>query len=412
MLEILLLKDFLIAFLLGTLIGLEREYAQYKGNYSSFAGIRTFPLIALSGAVFAYFGKLISIWILLSGIIIFSSLIIVAYYSASIKAKYHGITTAMAALIAFFVGILSIYDTNNLAVIIAVITTILLYARTFLHHFAQRIEKKELIDTLKFIVIAFVILPFLPNKNYGPYGIFNPFLIWLMIVLISGISFIGYILMKWFKEKGMVLTGIFGGLVSSTMLTTSFAQSSKKNKHLTDVLILGVILANGIMFLRILVIVFAINRSLLIKMLLPMIILTISSIILAYLCYRKVKKHKNLEVNISSPLTLWPALKFGIFFALIIVVVKITSVYLSYKGIYAVSALSGIINADAITVSLSQLAKKELTTDIALKGILIATIVNIAVKGGIAYFKGSAEFSKRILLSFAIQILIATALII
>ena len=232
MLEYALLKSFLIALALGALIGLEREYAQFKGKYKSFAGIRTFPLIALCGALLAYLGKVVSVWVLVSGIIIFSGLIIAAYYSTSVKSKYHGITTALAALLAFIVGIICIYGDIILAVLIGIVVAILLYARNFLHHFAKKIKKEELVDTLKFAVIAFVILPFLPNKGYGPHDIFNPFVIWLMVVFISGISFAGYILMKWFGERGIELAGVFGGLVSSTAVTTSFAHRSQKEKKI------------------------------------------------------------------------------------------------------------------------------------------------------------------------------------
>jgi len=199
MFELEFLKNFLIATALGALIGLEREHAQAKGKYTSFAGIRTFPLISLCGAIISYLSINISSWILVAGALILPGLIITAYYTSSIKSKYHGITTAIAALLAFFVGILCLYNEIILAIIVAVTTTILLYARTFLHQFAKKIKKQELVDTIKFAVIAFVILPFLPNKGYGPYEIFNPFIIWLMVVFISGISFVVYILIPEIK---------------------------------------------------------------------------------------------------------------------------------------------------------------------------------------------------------------------
>jgi len=407
MFELALFKNFLIALVLGALIGLEREYAQFRGKYRSFAGIRTFPLISLSAALIAYLSQISSSsWLLPSGIFIFSLLIITAYYVSSTKSGYSGLTTALAAFIAFLIGLLCFYDKIILAVALAVSTTIILYARTFLHHFARKIKRKELVDTLKFAVIAFVILPFLPNKGYGPYGIFNPFIIWLMVVFISGISFVGYILMKWFGEKGLEITGLFGGLVSSTAVTTSFAERSKKESRITYALVLGVVLANCIMFFRILIVVFALNRSLLLQLLLPLGLLALISLLFSYFLLKKAKQVKESKITLGSPFTLGPALKFGIFFAFILALVKIANIYFSSRGVYLASFLSGFADVDAITISLSQLAKTDLAESVARKGILIAALSNIAVKGGIAYFFGSRKFGYLILSLFLALILI------
>ncbi len=411
MLELEILKNFLVAVALGILIGLEREYAQSKGNYKSFAGIRTFPLISLSGALVTYISTLTTIWVLVVGIVILCGLIVAAYYTSSVKSKYHGITTAIAALIAFLIGVLCIYSKINIAIIVGITTAIFLYARGFLHKLVKKMKKQELIDTLKFAVIAFVILPFLPNKGYGPYEIFNPFIIWLMVVFISGISFAGYILMKWFGEKGIELAGIFGGLVSSTAVTMSFADKSKRNEKIVRALVLGVILANSIMFIRIIIEVFVINRNLLIKLLLPMIILILVSVIFAYLLFRKTKRVKESKLDLGSPFTIKPALKFGAFFAVILALVKLADIYLSSRGVYLVSFISGFADVDAITVSLSQLAKGDLGENIARNGIMIAAMTNIAVKGGIAYFFGSKKFGWTVLGLFAILILIGLGLV-
>ena len=201
MIDLLLIKNILVALALGALIGLEREYARFRKRGHDYAGIRTFPLIALFGALSAYLGVLISPWILVAGIILIGILVIVAYFIITKKSTVHfGATSEMAGFLTFFLGVLSYYGEINLAVILAVLITIILYARSILHRFAEKIKKEEMADTLKFAVIAFVILPLLPNKGYGPLEIFNPFVIWLMVVFISGISFAGYILMKWFGE--------------------------------------------------------------------------------------------------------------------------------------------------------------------------------------------------------------------
>jgi uncharacterized membrane protein (DUF4010 family) len=410
MLEFEIVKNFLIAMALGALIGLEREYAMMRRKFRSYAGIRTFPLIALFGALAAYFGDTISIWILIVSILILGGLIVFAYYSLASKRQFLGATSEIAGLITFFIGVLCYQGELMLAVVIAIGVTILLYARSALHHFAEKIKQKELVDTLKFIVIAFVVLPFLPNKGYGPLEMFNPYIVWLMVVFISGISFAGYILMKWLGERGITLAGILGGLVSSTAVTISFAERSKRDKKIFRTLVLGVILANTIMFVRILIEVFVINVELLWEVILPLSILILVCSVFSYLLWRKAKEAKG-KVKLSSPFTLGPALKFGAFFAVILALVKVADVYLSSKGVYLVSFISGFADVDAITVSLSQLSKGSLGLEIARNGIILAALTNVAVKGGIAYIFGDREkFGKIILLFYIVLILLGLGL--
>lgn len=406
MIEDLLIKNFMIAIALGSLIGLEREYAKLKRKGHAYAGIRTFPLISLFGAISAYLGELITPWILVVNMFLMGLLIIAAYFAVSGKSlKYLGATSEVAGFLTFFIGVLAYYGEIKFAIIIAILITVILYARSMLHHFAKRIRAGELRDTLKFAVIAFVILPLLPNKAYGPLELFNPYVIWLMVVFISGISFVGYILMKWFGEKGIELAGIFGGLVSSTAVTSSFALRSKKEKKIYKALILGVVLANSIMFVRILIEVFVINRVLFNEMIFPMSILIALCILSSIIIWWRSKDAKG-KVELGSPFTLGPALKFGAFFALILALVKIADVYLSSSGVYVVSFISGLADVDAITVSLSQLAKTDLALETAKRGIMIAALTNVGVKGGIAYLFGGKKFGRFVLGLFSVIILV------
>ncbi|MDO8656559.1 MAG: MgtC/SapB family protein, partial [Nanoarchaeota archaeon] len=398
--ETILIQRFLIALALGLLIGLEREYARYKERGHEYAGIRTFPLITLFGALAAFLGEFISIWILLLGMLLVGILIIVAYFGVKDK-KHIGATTEIAGLLAFFIGILTYYGEISFAVILTIAIAVILYARSMLHHFAERISKKELGSTLAFVVIAFIVLPFLPDQGYGPYNLFNPYLIWLMVVLISGIGFIGYALMKWYGEKGIVLAGLLGGIVSSTATTISFAQRSMKEVKVYPTLVLGVLLANAVMFIRVLIEIFVINRSLLSKMLLPLLGLAVLTFVFSYFLWKKSKKIKG-KIELGTPLALKPAIQFAVIFAFILALIKLANIYLSSKGVYVVSFLSGFADVDAVTLSLSELAKTELAENIARDGILIAVLTNVAVKGGIAYWLGSKEFGKAVLGYFAV----------
>ncbi|NQV91326.1 MgtC/SapB family protein, partial [Candidatus Woesearchaeota archaeon] len=271
-----LIQNFAIALALGLLIGLEREYARYQKRGHDYGGIRTYPLIALFGALAAFISDLYSPFVLLGGILMIGVLIIVAYFQMSAtERKFTGVTSEVAGFLTFFIGILAYYGEFTLAIVLAVVITILLYLRSFLHHFAEKLNPGEMSDTLKFAVVAFVILPFLPDRGFGPHGIFNPYVTWLMVVFISGIGFVGYIFMKWFGEKGVMLAGILGGLISSTATTSSFALRSKKENKNYLPLVMGVVLANGIMFMRILIEVFVINQELFWYVLIPMSVLAV-----------------------------------------------------------------------------------------------------------------------------------------
>ncbi|PIN75139.1 hypothetical protein COV17_04280 [Candidatus Woesearchaeota archaeon CG10_big_fil_rev_8_21_14_0_10_36_11] len=409
MLELELIKNFAVALVLGALVGLEREYAQYRKRGHDYAGIRTFPLIALFGTLIAYFGDRFTVWILVVGMLLIGGLIISAYFITRDSKHLHtGATSEVAGFIIFFVGMLCYHGELILATIIAITMTIILYGRSVLHQFAQKIKKQELSDTLKFAVVAFIILPFLPNQGYGPLGIFNPYIIWLIVVFISGISFVGYIFMKWFGEKGIMLAGIFGGLISSTAVTTNFAERSKREKGIYKALVLGVILANGIMFIRILIEVFVLNRDLFMTLIAPLLFLVILTAVFSYILWRNAKKAQG-KVELTSPFTIKPALKFGVFFAVILALVKIAEVYLSSRGVYIVSFISGFADVDAITVSLSQLSKSSLAIETARNGIIIAALTNVAVKGGIAYWFGAREFGRIVIAVFSVLIIIGIA---
>src|SRR3989344_219295 len=406
MIELALLKNFFIALALGTLIGLEREYAHFRRVGHTYAGIRTFPLISLFGAVAAFLGEQISLWVLYLAMLLMGVLISIAYFTIS---KQHttqkSATTEVAGFLAFFIGMLSYYGEFSFAILLTIIITSILYARSLLHSFAQKMTQQEMVTTILFAIIAFVVLPLLPNHWYGPHQLFNPYIAWLMVVFISGISFLGYALMKWFGEKGIGLAGLLGGLVSSTAVTMSFTEKSKKEPKLYRTLALGVILANGVMFVRVLVEVFVINQSLFLQLLPRLSLLAAVTALFSYLYWKKARQAK-IKVELKSPFRLLPAVKFALFFAFILAIVKLADVYLSTRGVYIVSILSGFADVDALTLSLSQLAKTSLTEVTARNAIIMGVLTNIAVKGGIAYWLGGKEYGKIVLSFFAVLIVL------
>ncbi len=411
MVELALIQNFLVALAFGAFIGLEREYARYRKGSKDYAGIRTFPLIALFGALAAYLGEQFSPYILVAATILIGGLIIAAYYSISKSGPAHtGATSEMAGLVTFFLGVLAYHEQFVLGTVLAIAVTLILYLKSFLHRFAKTLQPSEMRDTIKFAIIAFVILPFLPDQGYGPNGLFNPFKFWLLVVFISGISFVGYMLVKWIGSKGIPMLGVLGGVASSTATTSSFAEQSKKARTLYRSFAVGVILANGIMFIRVLVEVFVVNRTLYYSMLLPFVILIAVTALLGYVLWRKAANAQG-SLELSSPFTILPAIKFAIFFAAVLGIVKLAETYLSTQGVYAVSFLSGFADVDAIALSLSQLANGTLALETARNGIIIATLTNIASKAGIAYWFGGKQFGRIVVATFTFLILLGLILV-
>lgn len=410
-----LLESLLIALALGGLIGIEREIArtrQKDEGKKTFAGIRTFVLISLFGALSLYFAKYFEKLFFVASFFGFILLVIAAYIRTSKQDEDFGTTTEITAILTFLYGALCMTEYRLVAVVLAIFTTLILYAKKYSHTFVSRITEEEFYATLKFGIIAFVILPFLPRTEY--LGFFDPYKIWIIVVIISGIEFASYVVMKLMPPgKGFVIIGILGGIVSSTALIISASQESKKNKMLANSLAFSSALASSTVFIKLIAEVYIINKSMTKEASIPLVVMFILGIIGALLIWRKGKGEEQInEINLKSPFTLTPALKFGTIFTLIVFLTTYANRYSGVSGVYATSALSGILNLDAPTVTLANLAYRDITSEVATLGIVIAACINTLSKAGIAFFWGAREFSKLVALSFSFPIFGALAYIV
>jgi len=403
-----ILKNFFIAIVLGGLIGLQREHNKAENKMQSFAGVRTFILVALLGALATFISvdNQLVFLLLLGGYVI---LTIVAYFMEATSSKRIGATTELSGILVFLIGGLAMKGETDLAVILAIIIVLILALKGVLHRFAQNLKEEEIFSTLKFAIIAFIVLPLLPDKTFGPLDVLNPHNIWLMVVLISGMSFVAYILIKALgAKKGIALTGILGGFISSTAITTSLSNESKRLRSIVNPFVFGIVVACSTMFIRVLVEVFVINKNLLPAIILPMLVMGAVGFISAVVIYFKKDDQKGVgkTVVIHSPFMLSPALKFGLFFGIILFATKAASIYLSSSWTYLTSIISGLVDVDAITVSMANLAKTgDISDTVAATAIIIGAATNTAVKAGIAYFLASKEVGKKILLIFGAMLL-------
>ncbi|MDP3065717.1 MAG: MgtC/SapB family protein [Methanobacteriaceae archaeon] len=389
----------LTALALGALIGIERER---KNQETEFAGVRTFMLIALFGIISAYISQFYSLFLYLAftGLII---LIGVSYMVTTRKTGSVGLTTEVAAIITFILGGLCFSPEGlQLATILAIITTTILAIKNPLHKFARKISEKELTNTLKFLIIAFVILPLLPNTTIGPLNVFNPYQIWLMVVFISAISYTGYILIKFIgPERGLGLTGVIGGLVSSTAVTTSMAARAKESSFLMKAAVFATVVASSMMFLRMLFEVAVINPSLLPQLSAPLLVMGVMGIVLGVFIWRRVENRAmDAKLKLENPFSLKPALIFGALFLAVLFMSKIANIYLGTSGVYLTSIISGVADVDAITISMALLAPNTISPTTAVTAITLAAISNTVFKFLIAWFIGTRKFGRNVGLIF------------
>lgn len=403
-----------VALFIGILVGLQREYAHDPDDESgqkSFAGVRTFALLGLVGCAAAFAAEILQAPYVFIGVLLpIGALIVIAYFVLANRGSV-GITTEVAAVVTLLAGALCFWDQLAIAVAMGVTTTVLLSLKIELHGFVDRLTREDMVAALKFAIITAIILPILPDVNYGPppLDVINPYKIWLMVVLISGISFLGYVLFKLVgSRRGTGLTGLLGGLVSSTATTLSFSQRSHKSGQLAKPFALAIIIAWTIMFARVLVEVGATHFPLLDELWLPLVAAAAAGLIYGLYLYLAPRADDEEDVQISNPFELRPAITFGILYGIILLVARAGQVYLGETGVYLSSIASGLADVDAITLSMTELSRSgNLALPTAAQAIVLAVVANTVVKGGIVLAAGSKPLRKAVLPGFLLVLAVA-----
>jgi uncharacterized membrane protein (DUF4010 family) len=399
---------FIISILIGALIGTERQRRLAEEKIRGIAGLRTFTLIALLGTLCANMAIYYSQEFIIVGFGTFILLVGFGYYSAASRTQGRvDLTSAVAAILTFILGSLCYFeDRRLLAVALAVVITSVLATRKMTHRYVEAISETDLLDTLKMGIIALVIYPFLPDQPLDPYNVLNPRQIWLMVVLVSLIGYIGYVLIRILgPERGLGLLGILGGLVSSTAVTTAMAAEARVQKEVISSAVFATTIASCTMFPRMLFIILLINGELFYSLLPQLGGMTVAGVSLAFVFLRR-KDPVGKAVVLKDPFKILPALKFGAFFAVVLLTSKLASIYFGDAGIYAASVIAGLADVDAITLSMATLAKSTLSANIAVTAITLAAITNTLVKLAISYLMGTREFGNRIATVFLPMILI------
>lgn len=406
------------ALAVGLLVGLQREFTATRRNSDDrrkvSAGSRTFALLSLLGCTGAFLSDKLGSPLPIAAVILVFGILVAASYYLSAQSGQRGLTSEVAAIVTLLAGSLCYVGELAFAAALAVTMTVILALKLQTRSLATRLTSEDVRSTLTFAVLTLVILPVLPRVGLGPspFDVLVPYKIWLMVVFISGISFLGYIMIKIVgARRGVAITGLAGGLASSTAVTLSFSQRSRGMDGLAKPFALAIVLAWTVMFVRVLVEVAVVNAALLRHVWLPMVAATVVSVIYcAYLYASQRKDTGHGEGDFTNPFELGPALTFGFIYMVILLATNIARIYFGDAGIYVSSIASGLADVDAITLSMAELSRDPDNLDkvIAARSIVLAAASNTVAKAGIVLATGSAALRRRILPGLAA--ILATAI--
>lgn len=407
-LDLQIAQSLLISTVLGFMIGLQREMSQYhQKNEVLFTGARSFSIISLLGFFTASFKQE---YMIISAvfIFIFGALVVSSYIIRALRHEKSGTTTEFAAMSSFIIGMLVYENLYIYATFTAVIIVVLLDLKARVSQLKSNIKKKEIQSTLLFLIITFVILPILPNETIDPYDIINPYTIWLMVILISALSFLGYIAARIIgASKGILVAGFFGGFFSSTATTISFSKKVDSEGKSAKQLSSAIAIACTTMYFRVVLLTAVIDTRLALELAPAFTLATITGYIYIYYLYNSSKKvHIDIDLVFKNPLDIKEALKFGVLFGLVFGVTSLLQEWAGDSGTYISALFSGLTDVDAITLSLSNLfVDSDIALNTALIGIVIATFANSFTKLAISFIVGNRILGKYMSIAFAIPLL-------
>ncbi|HEX6903456.1 MAG TPA: DUF4010 domain-containing protein [Thermoanaerobaculia bacterium] len=387
-----------VALGLGLLVGLQRERTG-----STIAGIRTFALITLFGAVAGQLGKTFGGWIVAVGLVCSALLVTMGNLARIGKGEAEpGQTTEFTALVMYGIGVWVVIGSMPVAVVLGGVVALLLHLREPLHQFAGRMGEKDIRGIMQFVLIALVILPILPDRTFGPYDVLNPYQIWWMVVLIVGLSLLGYVAFKLFGAKaGAALGGVLGGMISSTATTVSHARRTKEDPEGSRLAALVVMIASTVVFARVLLEIAAVAFGSFRVLAPPLAVMLGVCVAVSAAAWLLGHQDGPEPQEPENPAELKPAIIFGLLYAGVLLAVAFARDRFGAAGIYIVAGISGLTDVDAITLSTSRLVDQGgLAPGNGWRAILIAAMSNLIFKAGIVAFLGSRRMLWRIAVLF------------
>jgi uncharacterized membrane protein (DUF4010 family) len=388
---------------LGLLIGLQRERTG-----SAIGGIRTFPLIGLFGALCGTLAEEHGGWIVAGGLVALGGLLVMSNLMLSRNgSREAGQTTEVAALLLFVIGAYAIFGKLPVVVALGGVVAVLLHFKDPMHAFATKFGEGDVTAIMQFVLVTLVVLPVLPHRAFGPYDTFNPFEIWLMVVLIVSISLIGYVTYKLMGARlGAALGGVVGGLVSSTATTVSVARQSAVSPKAAGLAALVIMIASAVVYARVIALTAVVASAHLRAMLPPLAAMFVASGAISAVLFFMSRGRQSQMPEQGNPANLRVALTFAAIYAVISFAVSASRAEFGGQALYPVALISGLTDVDAITLSSSQLvAQGRLDPDTAWRVILLASLSNLVFKGALVWFLGGRALMKFVAPAFGATLL-------
>ncbi|OJW54092.1 MAG: magnesium transporter MgtC [Thiobacillus sp. 65-1059] len=392
--ELASLPRYVVALAIGLLMGLERER-----NPAAKAGLRTFALTALLGVLTAHLAAALGEpWLIAAGLLLVGAMMIAAYLRSPQQADGDpGTTTVAALMLCYGLGVLVWHGEIQLAVMLGIAATMLLYFKPELRGISQHMSRRDLLSMLQFAVLALIILPLLPNRNYGPYGALNPYQIWWMVVLIAGVGLAGYAALRLVgQQRGAAMLGLLGGLVSSTATTLAFSRHARASSAMMPVAVIVIVLANLVVLVRLGVLA-AVLAPAVLPQLLPVLIggLLTGGLGAAYGVRRLQPQGELPPLAMANPTELRTALGFGLMYAVVLLAAAWLSDWLGTRGLYAVALVSGLTDVDAITLSSLRLHNLDtLPAEGVVNVVTLAVLANLAFKSALTLTIGGWQMAR------------------
>jgi uncharacterized membrane protein (DUF4010 family) len=395
--ELVTLPRYVVALAIGLLMGLERER-----NPAAKAGLRTFALTALFGVLTTHLAtELGALWLIAVGLFLVGSMMIAAYLHAPQPVDGDpGTTTVAALMLCYGLGVLVWHDEIQLAVMLGIAATMLLYFKPELRGLSQHMSRRDLLSVLQFAVLALIILPLLPNQDYGPYGAINPHQIWWMVVLISGLSLAGYAALRIVGNRhGAPLLGFFGGLVSSTATTMVFARNARDDAKLTATATLVILIANLVVTVRLGIVAIVLAPTLFVPLASVLGIGLLLGLVVALFRWRTLTAAGDLPLpEVKNPTEIRTALSFGLLYGVVLLLAAWLQDIAGSQGLYLVALASGLTDVDAITLSTLRLFNQQtLNAGPAVTAIGLAVLSNLVFKSGLVIAIGGKALAKSVL---------------
>jgi uncharacterized membrane protein (DUF4010 family) len=422
-----LLVDAILAIGIGLFIGLEREHSDVArhprkdgeptGRPESLLGVRTFALLAVFGWATTLAGEAYA-WLPVAALVVAGALVSIS--ALRDRDPGHGLTTEVAALTTMILGML-VHQQRLIAVALALATTLLLISKPWFRAFVPRMRRVDLTATLQLLILLAIVLPLLPEQARDPWHVLSPRRLGVFVALIAGIGYVGYVLNRLLGEqRGAGLTGLIGGLVSSTAVTAAMAQHARDTPAMVQPGQLATLLASTIMLGRVLVVSALINASVTRALAFPlgaMAVCTTAGALWKWQSLRVTKPaspQTKKELELRNPFSLLPALTWGLLLAAILVASALARQAFGNSGFVATAALSGLVDVDAINLAATRLAAKgELDLHVATLAITVAVVSNTIVKGAIAWASGgrayAADIAKVLAVAMAAGLAVAWA---